>query len=307
MSSSLQPSLTTTALGAVGRIRHFGESLAAALARLFSRTPEKKAFLVLNSDEIAALARTLAPPMPQAGLGQAGLTCDERDWRRHFSSRLRGRGIEIGALYKPVPRHADMQVVYVDALPPDVLRARYPELEGETLVEPDLIDDAATLDKVPDGTCDFLIAAHVLEHLPNPILALRNWLRVLGPGGLVYAVVPDKRFSFDRQRVRTSLEHLILDYLRPSEQRDAEHFLDYAALVHNARGLEAIREADRLQSIGHSIHFHVFAPEDVVALVAWVSAQVSPVTLVEGPCASPYGGEFHLMLRKPEAGTGGAS
>ena len=39
----------------------------------------------------------------------------------------------------------------------------------------------------PDRTFDVVMAAHVLEHLPEPQTALREMVRVLKPGGVVFA------------------------------------------------------------------------------------------------------------------------
>ena len=39
----------------------------------------------------------------------------------------------------------------------------------------------------PDHTFDVAMAAHVLEHLPEPDLALREMVRVLKPGGILFA------------------------------------------------------------------------------------------------------------------------
>jgi SAM-dependent methyltransferase len=290
--------LTTLAEGVIGRVREFGESLGAAVARAFSRNTDTKRFFVLNSDEMRALADALHASMPQASLVDGGVTCAPRDWRTHFTGRLAGSGIEIGALYKPMVCHAGMTVRYADCLPAASLRAMYPELAGERLVEPDIVDDAQVLGTVESASCDFVIAAHVLEHLPNPIQAIENWLRILRPAGLLYLVVPDKRVSFDRARVRTSIEHLLLDYRRPSADRDFEHFLEYASLVHNARGEAALREADRLKQTAHSIHFHVLMPSDVVAMLQWMAVHVQPLAIVEGPCMNPHDDEFHVLIRK---------
>lgn len=41
-----------------------------------------------------------------------------------------------------------------------------------------------------DGTFDRLIAAHTLEHLPEPYRVLREWHRVLAPGGLLSLILP---------------------------------------------------------------------------------------------------------------------
>ena len=137
----------------------------------------------------------------------------------------------------------------------------------------------------------------------NPIGALRHWLRVLKPGGLLYLVVPDKRRTFDRRRVRTTLEHMMLDYHEPSPARDREHFLEYALLVHGCSQDAALAEARRLEAEDYSIHFHVFLPCDVLGLVHWVNEHVVPVDIVEGPVLNPDPDpelvEFHFMLRKP--------
>ena len=49
--------------------------------------------------------------------------------------------------------------------------------------------DAASL-TFPDDTFDRVIAAHVLEHLVEPHLRLREWVRVLKPGGVLSLVLP---------------------------------------------------------------------------------------------------------------------
>ena len=41
---------------------------------------------------------------------------------------------------------------------------------------------------------------------------LFEWYRVLKPGGIVYAVVPDKRYTWDRERPDTPMEHMIEDF-----------------------------------------------------------------------------------------------
>jgi phosphatidylethanolamine/phosphatidyl-N-methylethanolamine N-methyltransferase len=51
------------------------------------------------------------------------------------------------------------------------------------------VENAARL-SFPDGTFDRLIATHVLEHLPAPHEVLREWARVLKPGGMLSIVLP---------------------------------------------------------------------------------------------------------------------
>jgi ubiquinone/menaquinone biosynthesis C-methylase UbiE len=42
----------------------------------------------------------------------------------------------------------------------------------------------------PDNSFDRLIATHVLEHLPNPVNALKEWNRVVRPNGIISLVLP---------------------------------------------------------------------------------------------------------------------
>ena len=56
----------------------------------------------------------------------------------------------------------------------------------------DLLDgDALYMAEVADETYDFVYSSHCLEHMPEVPLALRNWVRILKKGGVLYFVVPD--------------------------------------------------------------------------------------------------------------------
>ncbi len=227
---------------------------------------------------------------------QVGVVKDV-NWQKYFSDQLSGTGLEIGALHQPMLTHERMQVDYIDRLTTAELRLQYPELNDLPLVEPNLIGDGETLANVANDSYDFLIASHVIEHMKNPLGSLQQWCRVVKPGGKVYLAIPDKRATFDVNRERTSLAHMILDYQRPSADRDYEHYLDYANLVNHTSGDAAIAEADRLWAIDYSIHFHVFIPEDVTELVNWFSAHVSPVKILKGPVMNAGSHEFHLLLQ----------
>jgi len=248
--------------------------------------------------EMAAFLDRLQSAAPQGHvLDTSVTTVEHRDWRGHFAGRLQGRGLELGPLNRPMATHPGMQMTYVDRTDQETLQREHPELAAQ-IGPVDVIDDAETLATVPDGGFDFLVAAHVIEHMRNPIGALVNWLRVVRDGGLVYLIVPDKRRTFDRLRVRTMLEHMVLDYQQPSRERDFEHFLDYAVFAHHADIDEAIGEATRLRDADYSIHFHVFLPQDIVRVVEWIHGHVTPVQLAEGPALSPAADEFHVLLQK---------
>jgi glycosyltransferase involved in cell wall biosynthesis len=62
---------------------------------------------------------------------------------------------------------------------------------------------------LPDNSQDFVISSHVIEHFSDPIRALKEWRRVVRPGGYIYVIAPHKERTFDRERQRTTLAELI--------------------------------------------------------------------------------------------------
>lgn len=52
--------------------------------------------------------------------------------------------------------------------------------------------DAQFMESVADNSLDFVNSSHCLEHLRDPAEGLRNWLRILKPGGYIVALVPDE-------------------------------------------------------------------------------------------------------------------
>lgn len=52
--------------------------------------------------------------------------------------------------------------------------------------------DAQLMNGVLDNTYDFVHSSHCLEHMENPYVALRNWIRILKPGGFLITTVPEE-------------------------------------------------------------------------------------------------------------------
>jgi SAM-dependent methyltransferase len=91
--------------------------------------------------------------------------------------------------------------------PSTVFKQRETELCGRALP----VDIVAPGDELPldSSSVDFVISSHVLEHFPDPIKALKEWWRVIRPGGYIFAIVPHKERTFDKERPRTALAELI--------------------------------------------------------------------------------------------------
>ena len=117
----------------------------------------------------------------------------ERDhWRdiakgvREFAARryLRGEGIEIGGLHRPLPLYEGARVKYVDRLSTEEVREEYTNVADQPQVTVDIVDNGETLGTIADESVDFVIANHMLEHTRNPIATVENFLRVMKPGGM---------------------------------------------------------------------------------------------------------------------------
>ena len=213
---------------------------------------------------------------------------------------LQGTGIEIGALNHPMRLPAGCSVRYADAFTSAELRKKYPaELHGYEIVEVDILTDAHLLSGVADGSLDFVIANHVLEHLENPLLALQNMMRVLRTGGVLFLALPDKRHSFDKDRPCTSFEHILEDFQSGPEGSRRSHYLEWIRLVEKASEPEV---EDRLHmlldELHYSIHFHVWSQFEVVSMLERARDVVALNYEVE--CFKANGDECISILRRLE-------
>ena len=77
--------------------------------------------------------------------------------------------------------------------------------------------DAQLLEGVPDEQYSWLTASHILEHLPHPEEALRNWLRVVRPGGMLLVSVPHRDLYEQRTRLPSKRNTNHLRFYLPYE------------------------------------------------------------------------------------------
>ena len=134
-------------------------------------------------------------------------------WLRHASEGSRDFGVEIGAFKTPIP---GIHPLYLD---------RFPAFGYET-VHADYWADACAL-PLRDDALDYVATSHVIEHVANPVKALWEWARVTRDGGILYLVVPDRRFTFDHTRPLTPPEHMLADFERGTTDCDGTHIADY--------------------------------------------------------------------------------
>jgi SAM-dependent methyltransferase len=175
-------------------------------------------------------------------------------------------GIEIGgSAYNPfnIPRcrnvdfTADMETIF---------KKEERRLSGKALP----VDVVARGDKLPfdDGTQDYVLSSHVLEHFFDPLAAILEWQRVLRVGGILFMIVPHRERTFDKERPRTSLRELI------------------------------DRHAGRIPapSSDESQHYSVWVTEDVLSIVEYLGFRVHTVRDVD----DKVGNGFTIVCEKAD-------
>lgn len=144
-------------------------------------------------------------------------------------AHLAGSGLEIGALHEPAKVGPACKVSYFDAVTESDAARLFPEIPSEKLVHVDYLGDLdrGGLAQFGNGSFDFVIANHVLEHVSNPIGAVRELFRIVKSDGCVLIAIPDKEYTFDRGRAPTPYAHLWQDYLNGTTESDDAHYEDF--------------------------------------------------------------------------------
>lgn len=152
-------------------------------------------------------------------------------------------------------------------------------MPGAIGIRRQVIAEAGSLDQVPDGSYDALLASHVLEHLANPLGALREWTRVVRPGGHVLLIVPHRDGTFDHRRPVTTLAHLRTDAERRTPEDDLSHLPEILSLHDlerdpGAPDRETFEQRCRENPATRAMHHHVFVTRSVAEVCAEVGLEV---------------------------------
>lgn len=116
------------------------------------------------------------------------------------------KGLEIGASAQNPFGLNTLNIDYSDDY-----TTVYKQAELKTTGTYAKVDIIASGDLLPleNDSQDFIVNSHVIEHFYDPIKAIKEWLRVVKPGGYVFIIAPHKERTFDKDRPRTTLAELI--------------------------------------------------------------------------------------------------
>jgi SAM-dependent methyltransferase len=147
-----------------------------------------------------------------------------------------------------------------------------------------ILCEGSVLDHIASSSYDVVLSSHSLEHLANPVKALKEWQRVLHKKGALVLVLPYYRATFDHKREPTSVEHMKDDYKRNVGEDDLTHLPEILEKHDLSRDLAAgskeqfhKRSLDNLSN--RCLHHHVFDEHNSRALLTGLGFHVLAVDL----------------------------
>jgi SAM-dependent methyltransferase len=148
------------------------------------------------------------------------------------------------------------------------------------------VREATNLHGIDDHGYDFVLSSHSLEHTANPVKALKEWIRVVKPGGPVIVVLPDYRHTFDHRRSPTPIEHMVEDCELRRDEKDLTH-LDEILELHDlsrdplAGSKDCFRQRSLRNFENRCLHHHVFDERNSRRLLEAAGLSVEVLELVK--------------------------
>lgn len=180
---------------------------------------------------------------------------------------------------------------------------------------PAVVNLVALGDDLPfkDATLDYVVSAHVIEHFFDPVKALREWYRVIRPGGYIFIIAPHRDRTFDKDRDVTPVAELmdratgklrISDYARPATAQARARLPGGAEatphlLVRDKRAAKLDEGWDYFDRDDHH-HWSVWRTEDFVALVKRLGYPIVEVQDKD----DKYGNGFTVVIQKAKLSAG---
>jgi len=144
----------------------------------------------------------------------------------------KGLGLEVGPSYNPlVPKRQGYNVHILDRASADELRTKYKDagVNLENIEEVDFVWRGEPFQELIGKTScyDWIIASHVIEHVPDLVSFLQQCEVLLKPAGILSLVIPDKRYCFDYFSSSSSTGNVLDAYaenrVKPSHGQVFDH------------------------------------------------------------------------------------
>ena len=127
-----------------------------------------------------------------------------------------------------------------------------PAVNIDEIVETDYLWGKQTLPELVNGRLfDYVIASHVIEHVPNMLGWMREIASVLKDDGILSLAIPDKRYTFDIKRDLTSLGTLVESYLLDKRRPGPRDIFDQVSLATKLDMVLAWNEGVNMDALEH--------------------------------------------------------
>lgn len=236
------------------------------------------------------------------------------------------RGVEVGPLFRPLIAKSESEVFYVDHCSAEELRKKYegdPKVDHDAIVTIDFIwKDEPLADLVsPILPLDYVVASHVIEHVPDLVGWLLEMRDALRDGGRLVLVVPDKRFTFDVHRRTSSLAEISAAFAERRRRPGLRCIMDHFANVVSAdtprlwedyevvdglqfyHGPEFLELAQRHFAEGRYVDVHawVFTPWSFLATLGYVTREFGVgFSLCHFLTTQQHDLEFYVQLERTD-------
>ena len=167
-----------------------------------------------------------------------------------------GVGLEIGPSHNPIaPKKQGYNVHILDHASAEDLRKKYKDhgINLDNIEDVDFVWNGETFQELIGKTnCyDWIIASHVIEHVPNFISYLQQCEALLKQDGILSLVIPDKRYCFDYFSSSSSTGSILDAYsekrVKPSHGQVFDHIANASKRNGNiAWGHDGLGGADEL-------------------------------------------------------------
>jgi SAM-dependent methyltransferase len=232
------------------------------------------------------------------------------------------RILEIGPLCSPnIKKEPDVNVFYADIRSTEDIKKFYSNdinvpldkvVEIDYIIETSYSECFEKMDKF-----DYVIATHVIEHIPQLILFFQDISKILNQNGKLCLSIPDKRFCFDHFRYPTSFAESYDIYIKGNTNnpvRVFDHLLNYTIndpvfWWKNRNSFEQIPKTNERLEIAKNlyirsldneyidVHFNVFTPNSfLVFLYNMLSFNLLPFRCIEFSSTEYNMLEFNCVL-----------
>jgi len=163
-----------------------------------------------------------------------------------------GVGLELGPLTSPILSKQEATIYYLDHMSVEEMKVKYKDepVDLDKIVPIDFVLSKNGLKaSVGNKRFDYVLASHVIEHIPNVVGWLQEVYSILKPHGVLSLVVPDKRFTFDIQRRTSSPAEIIGAHIDDIQRFSSTMMYDFASqYVADVDSGEAWRQPEKVLS-----------------------------------------------------------